>query len=180
MQTETKITLESLNLKATCVPCGTGNIGEGDRNEMLRFNCLFTNAKGRSESFEYFVGFGQLNWNESRVKRASHIHFSQDQASVIELGSKRWDLRDKSLLASTALAVARITKFTPDPLEVLACIARDGDAQDTLFEDWCSEMGYDTDSRKAEKTYNACRDNFLKLRKLLSAQDCQALREMEF
>jgi len=43
--------------------------------------------------------------------------------------------------------------------EVLDCLASDasGVLPDTSFEDWCSEYGYDTDSRTAEKIYKTCR-----------------------
>lgn len=45
----------------------------------------------------------------------------------------------------------------PDPAEVLASAAQDyADARGLTFEDWAGNLGYDTDSRKAEKTYDAC------------------------
>lgn len=59
------------------------------------------------------------------------------------------------------------------------CVARDGDALEMTFEDWANEFGYDTDSRKAEKTYRACQDNALKLKKILSAEQIQALKELD-
>lgn len=34
------------------------------------------------------------------------------------------------------------------------------------FEDWCADLGYDDDSRSAEKTYRACQDIFFQLRQL--------------
>lgn len=44
-----------------------------------------------------------------------------------------------------------------EPAEVLASAARDyADARGLTFEDWAGNLGYDTDSRKAEKTYDAC------------------------
>lgn len=44
----------------------------------------------------------------------------------------------------------------PSASDLLNCLASDaaGFANAQSFEDWCSEYGYDTDSRKAEKTYN--------------------------
>lgn len=42
--------------------------------------------------------------------------------------------------------------------EVLDCVASDAAGIENAdgFEDWAAEYGYDTDSRKAEKTYNEC------------------------
>jgi hypothetical protein len=39
--------------------------------------------------------------------------------------------------------------------EVLECIQSDATYQDTPFEEWARELGFDDDSRKAERTYNA-------------------------
>lgn len=55
----------------------------------------------------------------------------------------------------------------PTVTDVLACLTSDAGCVDgTLFEDFCSEFGYDTDSRKAEQTYRACCDTFMALRNL--------------
>lgn len=39
-----------------------------------------------------------------------------------------------------------------------------------LFEDWCADLGYDSDSRKAERMYFACQKETAALRKLLGAE----------
>lgn len=44
----------------------------------------------------------------------------------------------------------------PTAADVLYCVCSDARAADDSFEGWCSEFGYETDSRKAEKTYKAC------------------------
>lgn len=43
----------------------------------------------------------------------------------------------------------------PSAMEILYCLRSD-DPQGTYFEEWASYYGYDTDSRKALDTYNAC------------------------
>ncbi len=46
----------------------------------------------------------------------------------------------------------------PKTADVLNCLADDsaGVSNARSFEEWANEYGYDTDSRKAEKTYNVC------------------------
>ena len=46
----------------------------------------------------------------------------------------------------------------PEVVDVLNCLADDiaGVSNARSFEEWAEEYGYDTDSRKAEKTYNVC------------------------
>lgn len=53
---------------------------------------------------------------------------------------------------------ARPTAPTID--EVLDSLRSDAESIENapLFEDWASEMGYDTDSRKAEKVFHACQE----------------------
>ena len=57
----------------------------------------------------------------------------------------------------------------PETLEVLECLHSDCQLVETVsdFEQWCGDLGYDTDSRKALKTYNACKNQANKLKNLL-------------
>jgi hypothetical protein len=63
-------------------------------------------------------------------------------------------------------------KGAPCAADVLDCLALDaagvGDGQS--FEDWCSEYGYDTDSRKAEKTYTVCKKQAEELKAFLGTE----------
>lgn len=63
----------------------------------------------------------------------------------------------------------------PTAEEILDSLASDVSSIDQPFEEWASEYGYDTDSRKAEKTYEACRTEYYNLRKLLGARDLETL-----
>ena len=60
-------------------------------------------------------------------------------------------------------------KKPPTLAEVLDCLASDASGVDNAqsFEDWASEYGYDTDSRKAERTYRICEEQAQKLKALL-------------
>jgi hypothetical protein len=44
----------------------------------------------------------------------------------------------------------------PEVADVLSCLASDASGADQDFESWASDLGYDTDSRKAESIYNTC------------------------
>jgi hypothetical protein len=61
--------------------------------------------------------------------------------------------------------------------DVLGSLAMDAagieNARD--FQDWASEYGYDTDSRKAERTFKACQRISKKLHQFLGAEAYQAL-----
>ncbi len=64
----------------------------------------------------------------------------------------------------------------PELAEVLDCLASDSytlplpemaGSENEAFAEFCSEFGYDTDSRKALKTYRACLSQARRLRNLL-------------
>lgn len=57
----------------------------------------------------------------------------------------------------------------PDAKDVLDCLALDSAGYENArdFEDWCGEYGYDTDSRKAERTYKIIGTQSIKLKKFL-------------
>jgi hypothetical protein len=55
----------------------------------------------------------------------------------------------------------------PTLADVLHCLILDSSALNEDFENWCSELGYDTDSRKALATYELCRTQGKKVRALL-------------
>lgn len=48
-------------------------------------------------------------------------------------------------------------KEDPTLVVALNCIALDCNTLEEKFEDWAIEVGYDPDSRKAEKIYNQCK-----------------------
>ncbi len=51
--------------------------------------------------------------------------------------------------------------------DVVSSLFLDSQATGVSFEDWCSDFGYDTDSRRAEATFKACQRSADKLYKLL-------------
>lgn len=73
----------------------------------------------------------------------------------------------------------RETHFTmPDAADVLHSLLLDGSAIDAGgFEDWASDYGYDTDSRKAETMYRTCVDTGLALRAAFGESLLQELHE---
>lgn len=60
-------------------------------------------------------------------------------------------------------------KSSPELLGVLGCLFSDASSGDTDFSDFCSEFGYEEDSRKAEKTWKACASMNVRLHKLLGS-----------
>jgi hypothetical protein len=57
----------------------------------------------------------------------------------------------------------------PTAADCLEALLSDASSADQNFESWCADYGYDTDSRKAERTYRACQGVARRLRRLLGA-----------
>lgn len=75
-------------------------------------------------------------------------------------------------------AVRTTEVINPSPLDVIHSLVTDASALDySSFEDWASDMGYETDSRKAEKIYQECLAHALKLRNSLGEEGLRELRE---
>lgn len=86
-----------------------------------------------------------------------------------------YDGREIEILFHTGLAIAE-----PDLDSVLHALIMDGEANDyDNFEEWASNFGYDTDSRKAEQTYLDCKDNGKKLDYLLGDDKQQFVEKYE-
>ena len=66
----------------------------------------------------------------------------------------------------------------PSNESVLDSIASDASSVESArsFEDWCGDLGYDTDSRKAERIHDACRKIRDELRDMLD--DAEAFEEL--
>lgn len=109
------------------------------------------------ENFEFFTGLG-LRGPVSAVSR--RIQAKRGPHSV------EWHNIEK----------ARKPK-PPHAADVLHSVVMDSSACEQSFSDWCGEYGYDTDSRKALATYEACQQNADKLKRIFSHAQIEQIRE---
>lgn len=63
----------------------------------------------------------------------------------------------------------RAEPVKPDAADVLSCLASDAATGDQDFTQWCNDLGYDYDSRKAFRTYRIVKRQTAKLRAFLGA-----------
>ena len=78
----------------------------------------------------------------------------------------RYGFRQMTIPFSQGLAHTESPKLD----SVLDCLLTDSIGVDgVIFEDFCSEFGYDEDSIKAKKVYEACKKNSKKLKNLLGS-----------
>jgi hypothetical protein len=66
----------------------------------------------------------------------------------------------------------------PELDDVMCCLVLDADVIEYAnFEEWADSIGYDSDSREAEKTYRQCLEQTLKLRSAFGEDKLSELRE---
>jgi hypothetical protein len=84
--------------------------------------------------------------------------FKPDEEALLYTWQKKphAEFKDKQLHAEVACKLAQAQKVTPSLADVLYSLLMDATAYGQTFEDWCCEFGYDTDSRRAEKTFRTC------------------------
>lgn len=63
----------------------------------------------------------------------------------------------------------------PTPYDMLSCLTK---TDPGTFDSFCGEFGYDTDSRKVEKTYFAVQEEWNKVRKFFTADEIENLQEI--
>lgn len=56
------------------------------------------------------------------------------------------------------------TRKEPNEMTILGCLYSDAQLGTELFKDFCDNLGYETDSRKALEMYLQCQDIAIKLR----------------
>ncbi len=67
---------------------------------------------------------------------------------------------------------------TPFAGAVLYCLLSDMSCANDTFAEWCDNMGYDADSRKALQTYLSCQENGAKLRKVFNNDLLKSLEKV--
>lgn len=66
-------------------------------------------------------------------------------------------------------------RLKPSQYAILSCLDL---LYSDSFEEFCNEFGYDTDSRKAEKTYNAMLEQDRNLRRLFTLEELEKLEDI--
>jgi len=84
----------------------------------------------------------------------------------------------KGTIAYEEWAKQNVKPVAPSAASVLYCLLSDAEAVNQSFYDWANDLGYDTDSRKALETYEACCKIGIEFRKIFTPSQMQELREL--
>lgn len=123
-------------------------------------------------------------WRNREVEGLLGIDHRTAENNIAIWQGKKWGKRltenfDKKL-SDLVFKYAEIEM--PKVYDVESALVRDAECFESSrnFEDFCWEFGYDVDSRKAEKAYNACKDIFCDLIKTVGTDGFQELKETHY
>lgn len=166
--------LEAANITYSAVHRGlkANPFGEKTGYSMDRWSCEFTNASkpNEPEEFDYFTGLGHRAPAKAHTKSRAAMYFQ----GLTENDKKGLTSYGKRYLAK----VEELRKpVTPCAAGVLHSLILDSSACEQSFESWCNDLGYDSDSRKAYATYEACQKNADKLARVIPRSVREQLQE---
>ena len=134
----------------------------------------------------YRMGTGHVDFKKARGQGSFHrklvLSVDEEHALNTLVEKPHATLRNATTHAAVAAKCAKVLKLAPTARDVLHSLfsdARDAFFDGCTFDDWCGNTGYDTDSRKAEKLFNACRDTGAMLVRLLGRDVCNQFLALE-
>jgi len=124
---------------------------------------------------DLLTSFG-VKFSANFVKYAPHFSDDKESRDIFNItfsrGKNKFSLRfGQSINDSTGNGTNKPTEY-----DVLTCIQK-YDAGS--FENFCSEFGYDTDSRKAEKIYKAVVIEYDKVSNFFTDSEIEQLQEIQ-
>jgi hypothetical protein len=133
-----------------------------------------------------FDGFdnrsGQSVWAVTIVRNGESFQteYSMGAAHRHYQNNKPIRLKSYHLTHFDCAQYNRTKPDNPTLADVLYCLSADaaGIEDGIAFENWAADYGYSVDSRKAEASYNACRDEYFGLLRLFGYEGLRELHEL--
>jgi hypothetical protein len=127
---------------------------------------------------EYTFEFGQSIANSKRYQyKINKLIYSQDGTGISNNMRYLYPERFPKTESEARFGDYKIIQGEkPNAYDVLAGMQK---YEIGTFEEFCAEFGYDTDSRKAENTYKAVRDEYIMLCTLFSPSEMEELQEIQ-
>lgn len=161
-----------ITYKAVFVPFSQSR----NKNEKhFSLNWLVTIERGsQSITTDYMQGIGHLaGYSHAAASKLAEYNNVKHAAE-----SGKWDARHNKAGFRTTPQLYWNKIPAPELVDVMYSLVMDSDVLNySGFEDWASNFGYDTDSREAEKTYQACLKIALELRAMIGNSGIEKLQE---
>lgn len=118
-----------------------------------------------------FLNKHGIKFSSSYVDHKPYFMDDKDSRDIYKVTFKR-DSKQFSLRFGQSIAN---TGSHPTPYDVLASLTK---YDPYSFESFCSDYGYDTDSRKSEKVYNAVQNEWRKMNNFFTSEELTELQDI--
>lgn len=131
-------------------------------------------------TIQEFIDKYKLSIESTKVTHNPNMNDQTWEANhyQITIFKNRFERNSKQFIMFYSMGLG--IKGKPDLTSVLECLQVDISSCNETFDDWCSNLGYDTDSRKALDTYLTCQNIESRLRLFLGGESLTELRNIEF
>jgi hypothetical protein len=119
-------------------------------------------AKSPENDWPHFEWLVELTRDDVRYR----VPFKQGIGNIKPMPKTFRQDRSDSVRANLWLHEVK-ARIVPSAAEVVATLIASSSGSDQTFHDWCGDLGYSEDSRKALETYLACQVELVNLRRLL-------------
>lgn len=125
-----------------------------------------TKTAGQITIKSEYIGNKAANWGDKHENYNNHL-------VTVSSNSKRFSFDFWGSIANPEI------KNDEENIFAFYCALSDGLSAENSFDDFCSEFGYDHDSRKAEKIYKACEKTNNKLHRVFSCDLYDLINEIQ-
>lgn len=142
-------------------------VGDKDKRDIYKIQL----KKGNRE---YVFNFGQSIVNSGFYVKYGNRNVEIDRKYLQKEFKPELIKHINSLLKWDYQPNTDLLHYPKEPrlYDIITCLTK---YDPGTFEDFCSEFGYDEDSKKAEKIYNAVRDEYLSMCSLFSDEELEIL-----
>jgi len=146
----------------------TGKHFEDDKVERDIYDITLT-REGRSWTFQFG---NSLSHSGRFLVEGKRLHTEEEAKAFLK---KRYGAYAGGAGFKGYVKVNKVFR-EPTPYDVLSVLTK---YPSDSFSEFCADYGYDEDSRKAEKIYNAVKDEYANLERLFSEAELDELRRIE-
>lgn len=162
---KTEQLMKTLNVAYTIEYDGIGiNPNWNDKDKRTIYSVHLENTRGSMD----FTFWGSILEAELRK-------MSMDDYCKIYMRSHYQDLSYAEKSKANRAYHRKLKEYEVDIYEVIAALQK---YEVGSFSNFCDEYGYDEDSRRAERIYLACTDEYYKLKKMFTEEEMEMLREV--
>lgn len=130
-----------------------------------KFSFNFGQSLNKSGQYQVAEHLQNKLWCEQTT--GGKIRFTSGEYKLLK--ARNFNILEKDIIKNPNYSV-------PTAYDILACLTK---SDPGTLEDFCNEYGYDLDSKKAEKTYKAVKDEYNNVCMLFSDEEMAELSEIQ-